>query len=50
MYSVIIVRNKDPENGNCQPVKCQQSGVKAKLKTRGLHHLLRESFDMLYML
>ena len=30
MYSVIIVRNKDPENGNCQPLKYQHKGVKAK--------------------
>jgi hypothetical protein len=56
MYSVIIVRNKDPETSNCQPlkyqhkVKYQHKGVKAKLKARGLHHLLCESSGMLYML
>lgn len=50
MYSVIIVINKDSENGNYQPLKYQHKTVKAKLKARGLHHLLCESSSLLCML
>ena len=50
VYGVIIVINKDPKNGNCQPLKYQDKTVKAKLKARGLHHLLYESSGLLCML
>jgi hypothetical protein len=45
MCRIIIVRHRDPENGNCQRLKYQHKGVKTKLRARGLHHLLYESCD-----